>query len=94
MASSSVPGECFHSGAVNRIRDADAGANRNSTIVFDHGTERLSVADIRQPIVKTTAKKMAICFVDRHCAHISGHVVWECENGTCPDSSHGGMKGE
>jgi hypothetical protein len=89
-----VRGECFHSSAVNRIRNADAGANGNSTIVLDYGTERLPVADIGQPIVKTTAKKIPICFVDRHRAHISDHVGWECESGTCPDSSHGGMKGE
>jgi hypothetical protein len=94
MASSPVSGECFQSGAVNPIRDADAGANRNSTIVLDHSTERLSEVDIGQPIVKTTAKKMAICFVDQHCANVSGDVVWECENGTRPDSNHGGMKGE
>jgi hypothetical protein len=36
---------------------------------------------------------MPICFVDRDCAHISSHVVWECENGTCPDSNHGSSPG-
>jgi hypothetical protein len=77
MASSPVPGECFYSGAVNRIRDPDARANGNSSIVLHHGTERLPVADIRQPIVETTTKKMPIGFVDRYCAHISGDVVWE-----------------
>jgi hypothetical protein len=56
MASSTVPRECFHAGFVNRICDADAGTNRNSTVVLDHGTERLPVADIGQPIVKTAAK--------------------------------------
>jgi hypothetical protein len=72
MASSPVPGECFHPGFVDRICDADAGTNRNSTVALDHGTERLPVADIGQPIVKTAAKQMPICFVDRDCAHISG----------------------
>jgi hypothetical protein len=94
MTPSPVPAECFHSGAVNRVRDADTSANRNSTIVLDHGTERLPVADVGQPIIETTSKKMPICFVDRHCAHISGDIVWESENGTCPDPSHGGMKSE
>src|SRR5262245_46262717 len=94
MTSLPVPSECFHTRAVNRIRDANACTNANSTIALDHGKEWLPVADIRHPIVKTTAKKMPICLVDRHCAHISDHVVWECENETCPDSSHGGMKGE
>jgi hypothetical protein len=92
MASSPVRGECFHPGFVNRICDADAGTDRNSTVVLNHGTERLPVADIGQPIVKTAAKQMPTCFVDRDCAHISGHVVWECENGACPDSNHGAIK--
>jgi hypothetical protein len=92
MASSPVPGECFHTGFVNHICDADAGTNRNSTVVLDHGTERLPVADRGQPIVETAAKQMPICLVDRDCVHISGHVVWECENRTCPDSNHGAMK--
>jgi len=94
MASSPMLSERFHPRTVNRIRDADASANGNSAIVLNYGTERLSVADIRQPIVKTTAKKMLICFGDRHRASVSRHVVWECENGACPASSHGGMRGE
>jgi hypothetical protein len=24
----------------------------------------------------------------------AGHAVWESTNGTCPESNHGGMKGE
>src|SRR5262249_41921333 len=94
MAASPVPGACLHSGAVNRIRDAHAGANGNSAVVLDHGAERLPVADIRQPIVEATAKKMPISVVDRPWAHTAPHVVRECENGTCPDASRGGMKGE
>jgi hypothetical protein len=94
MAESSVRGECLNSGAVNRICDAHAGANGNSAIVLDHGAERLPVADIRQPIVEAIAKEMPIPVVDRHCAHIGPHVVRECENGTCPEASRGGMKGE
>jgi hypothetical protein len=61
MAPSPVPGECFHPGAVNRVCDADAGANGNSTIVLDHGTERLPVADIGQPIVKPTEGDAHLC---------------------------------
>ena len=57
VASSPPPGEGFHSGAVNRIADANTGANGNSTIVLDHGAERLPVADVRQPIVKAAAKE-------------------------------------
>jgi hypothetical protein len=76
VASSPVPGECFHPGFVNCICDADAGTNRNSTVVLDHGTERLPVADICQPTLKTAAKQLPICFVDRDCAQISGHIVW------------------
>jgi hypothetical protein len=94
MASSPMPSERFHSRTVNRIRDADASANGNSAIVLDYGTERLSMADIRQPIVKTIAKKMPICFGDQHRAHMSRQVVWECENRACPDSRHRGMMSE
>jgi hypothetical protein len=54
MAASPVPGECVHPGFKNRICDADAGTNRRSAGVLDHSTERLSVTDIGQPVVKLT----------------------------------------
>ena len=85
MPPSPVRNECLHASAVHRIRDPDAGANGNGTIALDYGFGGLPVADIRKPILKSTAKEMRILVVDRHCAHGSRNIVRECEDGTRPN---------
>lgn len=76
---------------MNRIRDADAGANGNGTIVLDHRNKGLPVTDILQPIVKATARKMPIGVIDRHRMHGSHHVVWEHKDRPCLDPNDRSM---
>ena len=57
---------------MNRIRDANAGTNRNGVIVLNDSHEGLPVRHISQPILEAAAKKMGIVVADRH-----GRRAWQ-----------------
>ena len=57
MAALAVFDQGLHSGAMNCLRDSDAGTNGNGATILDHRNKGLPVTDIRQPIVKTPRKR-------------------------------------
>jgi hypothetical protein len=92
MAAFPVFDQSLYSGTMKRIRDADARANGNGTIVLDHRNKGLPVTDFLQPIVKAAAQKMPIGVIDRHRAHGSDHVVWEHKDRPRPDANDRSMR--
>jgi hypothetical protein len=64
MSSLSTVGYGFHTGTMNCLGDAKAGAYRYGLIVLDYRHEGASVQDIRHPIVEAATKKMSVVIAD------------------------------
>jgi hypothetical protein len=94
MASTSIRDERFHSRAVHRVGDANAGANRDSAIVLDNGHEGLPVRHLGEPSLEAAAKKVGIVVADRRCRHAWRNVAREHIGGPRPDTIHGSVRGK
>src|SRR6476661_7340172 len=94
MASASIRENRFHSSAVHRIGDANAGANRDSAIVLDNGHEGLPVRYLGEPSLEAAPKKAGIVVADRRWRRAWRNVLREHIGGPRPDTIHGSVRGK